>query len=68
MTYVYSISNYVPYVSYSFSFLTFLFFQKKSRDFFVNFGNREAVKKHLVFMSIRASQIENVENVFEIYM
>ena len=46
----------------------FFVFTKKYRYFFVNVGNREAVQKHLVFMPIWASQIENIYNIFEIYM
>ena len=38
----------------------FFVFTRKIPRFFVNFVNREAVKKHLVFMSIWASQIENI--------
>ena len=44
----------------SFSILTFLFLHKKIQAFFYYVRNRKAVKKHVVFMAIWASQIENI--------
>ena len=44
------------------------YFLEKNPKIFVNVGNREAVKKHLVLMSIWASQIENNYLLYKIFL